>query len=268
MRTTLLLLALSLGLSACPETDDDDSAVIDDDDLFDDDDSGPDDDDSAPDDDDAAPDDDDASIDDCDRAPESGFYVCPENDGFPWASELTGTFGAVAGDGLVAFTTTAGDVHSLRFGAQAVPGLPDLAAAGQVLLRMDGGCDPKGGAYNQILVRRDADPPLVVLFGSNLMAAGGAGFLVETPRDLATCPGVQADWCTCWDVCHPKPVTFTLGGDSWTLYQGQSLDVDEGSLEVGEVRLNVFRAYSGDGIDCADVGMDEQGWSIVGREWL
>lgn len=219
-------------------------------------------------DDDDAIDDDDSSVEPCDRVPGPSFYVCPENDGFPWATQLTGTFGAVAADGLVSFTTTGGDVYPLRFAASAVPGLPDLASAGQLLLRMDGGCDPKGGAYNQLLVRRDADPPLVVLFGSNLQAAGGAGFLVEAPRDLATCPGVDADWCFCWQTCHPKPVTFTLGGDSWTLYQGQSLDVDDAVLEVGEVRLEVFEAYSGDGKDCADVGTDTQGWSIVGREWL
>ena len=263
-----LLLALALLLVGCPDNDDDDDTTPpadDDDDMVDDDDTT--DDDDMVDDDDTT-DDDDSSVEPCETTPAQGFWVCPEGDGFPWAQQLTGTFGAVTTGGLVSFTTTAGEAHPLRFGSPTVANLPDLAAAGQVVLRLDGGCDPKGGAYSQILVRRDADPPLLVLFGGNLQAAGGAGFLVETPRDLDTCPGVDADWCFCWDVCHPKPVTFSLGAAAWTLYQGQSLDTDVGILEVGEVRLQVFEAYSGDGVDCADVGMDQQGWSVVGLEWL
>jgi hypothetical protein len=276
MRTAMILLAATaaLLLAGCPDDDDDSAASDDDDAFFDDDDAA--DDDDATDDDDAADDDDatddDDAVDDDDAAPDcegdpTGWIgVCGWEDSFPWGIELTGSFGAIDGSGQADFTTGGGDVWEIDFGSS--PGgqaaLPDLAAAGTVTVRLDGNCDGKGGAYSQVLVETIEATPRLVLLASNLQAAGGAGWLVEAPRDVATCPGTTTDegsWCGCFETCHVKPVLFTRGGDTWSLQQGQS-------ETLADVRITVLRAYSGVDTKCSDVGQDNQSWLVAGLEWL
>ena len=89
LRCVLLVVLLALGLSGCPDDDDDSSVAADDDDVAPDDDDATDDDDAATDDDDVAPDDDDVAPDDDDATDDDDSAGADDDDSAEPVSEAT-----------------------------------------------------------------------------------------------------------------------------------------------------------------------------------
>lgn len=171
---------------------------------------------------------------------------------------LVGTFDRWAASGEITFTTTAGDVVPVWFrtDAEALSALPDLAAAGEVTITQQGGCDPKGGI--------DAAVHIAGPSGDTLLLAGAVevtdlgGWTVDADFEDRSC-GLVEQTDGCWEYSREVPVRVLRGDDGGAYWQG-----DEASFGPHyTVRVNSATFFTGE-LSCEDVGDSALNYWIVG----
>lgn len=260
MRSTLCLLGLLA--AACPPVLDDDSTVTDDDMASDDDTAGDDDatgDDDIATDDDSVGDDDDVVGDFCSVGPSGEFSVCTFDGGFPWNQDLVARFLSF-GDGEHWIELLNGDTWPLQItlSGEAADDVPDLMALDWVRLRLDGTCN-RGGSQAVLSIAMADDADAIVFVGGNAPSWEGFGLVIESPRNIESCPAVEGDWCGCAESCHVKQVVFSApgSGQAWGVLQGERLD-------DGVLRFAAWSAQSRVNLTCADVPEEVQSWAM----WL
>ena len=138
--------------------------------------------------------------------------------------------------------------------------IPDLGRLGSVAVWQDGSCDGEGGFHGSIAVTSvEGDAEILLAVGNRsgeTLAVGVAQFIVETPRDTASCPGAPG---FCNEFIHNRPIHVTHDGETHERYPGQGLVTDDGYL----FWVGAARSGSGDYVCTDGHGTELDSWWIM-----
>jgi hypothetical protein len=125
----------------------------------------------------------------------------------------------------------------LRQDGDGLSDLPALGTLGPLWLLLQGTCEGnKDGTVLAAAPTQDFTAPYLVLTNREHTEVGP--LVIDAPRDVATCAGVDRGGC--WPLEHAKPVTLRDATGEWTAWQGPP-DV------LGPWRVGVMAAFSGAG---------------------